>query len=105
MFCGSLIALLEQVLSLYRGSYLTSRLANYYPERFLAFAFLSIGYQSPGEGMDIQAVMNYTKRTFGYENFGYWSFFSEEGTDTIIEEHVCGAFMTDDCATDGHIRD
>jgi soluble epoxide hydrolase/lipid-phosphate phosphatase len=71
-----------------RGSFLTSRLASYYPERFLAFGFLSVGYISP-EGTNLQAVMNHTKKTLGYEIFGYFLFFSEEGADAIIETHVC----------------
>ncbi len=30
-----------------RGAFTASRLANYYPDRFLAFGFLAVGYYPP----------------------------------------------------------
>ena len=34
-------------LAVYRGSKIASRLANYFPERFFAYAFLAVGYTTP----------------------------------------------------------
>ena len=56
-----------------------------------ALAFLADGYlpPSPGPVFDISNALVMTKRTFGYELYGYWLFFVEDGTDKIIEAHVC----------------
>ncbi|KAL6301146.1 Alpha/Beta hydrolase protein [Sparassis latifolia] len=69
------------------GSGLTCRIANYYPERFLGFAFLSVGYSPPSTSGTFTHFLDHLKGLFGYELFGYWLFFSEEGADKIIEEH------------------
>ncbi|KZS99619.1 epoxide hydrolase [Laetiporus sulphureus 93-53] len=57
------------------GCALVSRLANYFPERFLAFAFLA-------------AALAGTKQVLGYEAYGYWEFFvRDEEADRIIKDH------------------
>lgn len=72
-----------------RGSYITGRLANLYPERFTAFGFLSSSYYAPVPDFDYQQLLAATKQAAGYELFGYWEFFSEEGAHKLVEEHVC----------------
>jgi hypothetical protein len=57
-------------------------MGNLYPERVLAFAFLTVGYMSPSPESDISL-------SFGRELYGYWLFFSEDGADKVIENHVC----------------
>jgi len=74
------------------GCAVGSRLANYYPERFLAFAFLSVGYVEPHTSWDFQGLLELTKRAFGYELFGYWVFFSEEGAHEVIHQHWDSAY-------------
>ncbi|TFK50253.1 alpha/beta-hydrolase [Heliocybe sulcata] len=69
------------------GSKITSRLANYYPERFTAYAFLALGYLPPGHNTDLAADLQKTKQALGYELYGYWLFFSEDGADRIIDDH------------------
>lgn len=63
---------------------------NFYPERFIAAAFLTVGYLAP-EPADIENLLKLTKALLGYEVVGYQVFLSEEGTDKIIESHVRGA--------------
>jgi hypothetical protein len=57
-------------------------MGNLYPERVLAFAFLTVGYMAPSPESDISL-------SFGHELYGYWLFFSEDGADEVIENHVC----------------
>ena len=55
-----------------RGSRLASRLANLYPDRFAAFAFLALPYSPPAPHFDLHAVLENSKLTLGYETHGYW---------------------------------
>ncbi|KAK0204252.1 Alpha/Beta hydrolase protein [Desarmillaria ectypa] len=87
------------------GCKISSRLANYYPDRFIAFGFLAVGYFPPGTEKDyyepmlalvcssisagaITQIILQSKKTFGYEVFGYWSFYSSDGADKIIEDNM-----------------
>ncbi|KAJ3986992.1 alpha/beta-hydrolase [Lentinula detonsa] len=75
------------------GAKIVGRLANYFPERFSAFAFLSVGYFAPAVlERSFAELNNITQQVFGYENFGYWGFFSTEGADNIIESHLDSFF-------------
>ncbi|KAK7051628.1 hypothetical protein VNI00_004607 [Paramarasmius palmivorus] len=69
------------------GSFITSRIVQYYPERVIAFAVLAVGYRPPSPEFDWEAINEATKKQVGYEIFGYWGFFSEEGADKIIEDN------------------
>lgn len=55
-----------------RGSFLAARLAAYYPERFVGFAFLTVAYSPPQPDFDLSKALQDTKQAFGYELFGYW---------------------------------
>jgi hypothetical protein len=48
-----------------------------------------VGYVAPDATFDYHATNALTKQIAGYELMGYWSFFSEEGADKLIETHVC----------------
>lgn len=81
---------------------------NFYPERVTALAFLAVGYLTPFFDADYTKTLALTKQIFGYEvravllmlnimpylisipsqTYGYWTFFSEDGADQIIENHV-----------------
>lgn len=74
---------------MYRGCSIASRLCNQYPERVQALACLAAGYLPPSPDFILADVLAITKQAFGYELFGYWLFFSENGADKIIESHVC----------------
>lgn len=56
----------------WRGAVVTSRLANYYPERFHAFAFLSVGYYPPLPDLNVTKHNEETKQELGYEQWEYW---------------------------------
>ena len=64
-------------------------MANLYPERIAAYAFLTVGYLPPSpEKFEAAKMGAWMKQTFGYELFGYQSFFVSDGADKIIEKHV-----------------
>ena len=68
---------------------MASRLANRYADRFTAFAFLAVWYLPPNTNpTSFEETNALTKQLIGYEIFGYWLFFSAEGSDKIIEDHV-----------------
>ncbi|KAJ7592486.1 Alpha/Beta hydrolase protein [Mycena floridula] len=81
------------------GSKFVSRLANYYPERFIAFAFLAVGNMPPSpqlvkfEDFLAEVHLGVTKAIAGYELFGYWEFLSQKGADTIVLGHM-DSFMS-----------
>lgn len=47
-----------------------------------------MSYVPPAPQFEVNAILELTKKTFGYELFGYWLFFSEDGADKVIEKHV-----------------
>ncbi|KAK7451268.1 hypothetical protein VKT23_012608 [Stygiomarasmius scandens] len=75
------------------GAKTASRLANYHPERFSSFAFLAVGYTPPDEFLLPYNESNVlSKSVLGYELFGYWEFFSENGADQIILDNFDSFF-------------
>ncbi|EMD40595.1 hypothetical protein CERSUDRAFT_121309 [Gelatoporia subvermispora B] len=70
------------------GCVTASRLANYYPERFNAFAFLAFGYVAPWPDLDYERLLVDLKQTVGSDVYGYWEFFAEDGADQLIETHL-----------------
>ncbi|KAJ7151872.1 Alpha/Beta hydrolase protein [Mycena crocata] len=75
------------------GSALTSGLAAFYPSRFAGFAFFAVGYSAPNPEFEIQAFYGGVKALTGLEGFGYWRFFTEDGADKVIADHM-DAFMS-----------
>ncbi|THH28932.1 hypothetical protein EUX98_g5256 [Antrodiella citrinella] len=75
------------------GSGIVSRLANFFPDRFVGYAFISLWWQAPTPNFDIDQYLAETTATLGYDPFGYWAFLSEKGADKLIEEHI-EAFMS-----------
>ncbi|KAJ8091194.1 hypothetical protein PM082_004170 [Marasmius tenuissimus] len=75
------------------GSKITTRLANYFPDRFSAFGFLAVGnsglgfYETP-----YMMVNNLTKAALGYEVFGYWELFGRPGAHEILEDRLESLF-------------
>ncbi|KAF5353747.1 hypothetical protein D9758_008692 [Tetrapyrgos nigripes] len=71
------------------GAKIASRLANYFPERFHSFAFLSVGYLPPTFFSTPYTQLNaLTKAVLGYENFGYWDFLSSDRANQILLDHL-----------------
>ena len=79
-----------------RGSFLLSRLANYHPERFSAYAFIDHGYGAPGQSLTpavIQHINSSVQAKLGFSIFGYFLFFNEEDAPKLLDEHV-SSFQT-----------
>ena len=79
-----------------RGSFLLSRIANYHPERFSAYAFIDHGYIAPGKGLNtalIQHINSSVQANLGFSIFGYFLFFNEEDAPKLLDEHV-SSFQT-----------
>jgi pimeloyl-ACP methyl ester carboxylesterase len=70
------------------GSKLTSRLYNYYPDRFKAYGFLSLCYLPPDPNFDVEKASAMVQSMLGYDVFGYQLFFSEDGAEQVILDHV-----------------
>ncbi|KAK0462988.1 alpha/beta-hydrolase [Desarmillaria tabescens] len=65
------------------------RMANYYPDRFLAFGFLAVGYYL-AFSLSYEVMMQQVKSTLGIDLFGYWDFFSEEGPRDKLDAFCTG---------------
>ena len=68
-----------------------SRMANYYPDRFLKYAFVDIGYSPPGISLTPDLINNIdtmTKTHNGFECFGYFLFFQDEDAAKLMDKHV-----------------
>jgi soluble epoxide hydrolase / lipid-phosphate phosphatase len=100
------------------GSLVLARMANYFPERFEAYVFLSVGYRvPPGLGPDgsyvsyektldiVGSIINHSflssrftngfrpfvkqlKSTLGTELFGYWGFYASPDNVKIVENNM-----------------
>lgn len=74
-----------------RGTFLLSRLANYYPERFSAYVFIDHGYSAPGRSLTsaaIQHINSLMQAKLGFSILGYFLFFTEEDAPKLLDEHV-----------------
>ncbi|KAJ7121598.1 Alpha/Beta hydrolase protein [Mycena epipterygia] len=76
-----------------RGCALTSGLANFYPDRFVGFAYLTVGYRPPNIAFTIESFYERTAALAGRETHGYWRFVSEDGADKVIADHM-DSFMS-----------
>ena len=65
-----------------------SRIANFFPERLVAYAFFSVGYYPPDLGFDYMKQVQLMKDLMGMEYMGYMEFFDSDAAAQIIEEHV-----------------
>jgi pimeloyl-ACP methyl ester carboxylesterase len=70
------------------GSFLLSRLANYFPDRLLTCSFLAVPYTKPGDHFDLDMINAMTKTRMGYERFGYIKFFEKDEAGDMLNEHV-----------------
>lgn len=70
------------------GCLSVSRLASYYPERVIAYAFLAASFIGPIPPIPFDAFLEYIKQQVGYELYGYWKFYSEPGLDQFVRDHL-----------------
>ncbi|KAF6240610.1 hypothetical protein HO173_001281 [Letharia columbiana] len=81
------------------GSFLLSRIANYYPDRFLAFTWLAIAYSPPGGRFSVDEINADSEEKLGYPFFGYWEFFNDPKTVDLVDRNV-ESFLTLQFASD-----
>ena len=73
----------------HRGSFLLSRLANYFPERFTKFAWLDVGYVAPStEEFFVDAINEVSQQLLGYPIFRYWHFFNDADAGELMDKNV-----------------
>ncbi|EKM57395.1 uncharacterized protein PHACADRAFT_194943 [Phanerochaete carnosa HHB-10118-sp] len=70
------------------GSKAVSRLANYYPERFLAYAFFAVPFMKITPPINFQIYLDYLKQLYGYEIYAYWTFFSAPDANEVLQAHI-----------------
>ncbi|KAF5648010.1 epoxide hydrolase [Fusarium sp. NRRL 52700] len=72
------------------GCFLLSRLANYHPERFSAYAFIDHGYMAPGRSLTTATVQHINKSVeakLGFSILGYFLLFNDEDAPKLLDEH------------------
>ncbi|TVY41031.1 Bifunctional epoxide hydrolase [Lachnellula occidentalis] len=84
------------------GTYPLSQLAFRYPSYFSKFVFVSVPYGPPGLDMDVSSVNAATKEAQGYEQFGYWLFFTSPEAGKKIGERWESFFSIVYCEDAGH---
>lgn len=75
-----------------RGSFLLSRLTNYYPSLFTKLIFIDVGYSAPGSGLTLAGVdhINATVQAkLGYSILGYFKFFQDDDATFLLDNNVC----------------
>lgn len=70
------------------GSFLVSRLANHFPERFLKFVFIDVAYQAPIGHLNVDAITELSEKMLGYPVFGYWYSFNDADAAELIDRNV-----------------
>jgi soluble epoxide hydrolase / lipid-phosphate phosphatase len=74
-----------------RGSFLLSKLANYFPSLLSKLIFLDTGYSAPGFGLTrevLNRVNSAVQDAHGFSIFGYFLFFGEEDAASLMDRHV-----------------
>lgn len=96
-FCTQAKSHSDLMLMKNRGSYLHSRLLNYYPSTVTKSVFLDIGYTTPGHDLTAETIRfanSMSEKYNGYPILGYFLFFDEEGAGKLMDEHVCISFSS-----------
>ncbi|PPQ80396.1 hypothetical protein CVT26_008301 [Gymnopilus dilepis] len=70
------------------GSMLLSRLVNVHVDRFLAAAFLSVGYNTPRPNFNFDEYIKQLHQEVGYDVFGYMKFLAEDDAADLITKHL-----------------
>ena len=70
------------------GTFVLSRLINYYPDKLLSVTFISLPYTPPAMHFDLSVMNGLMQKLIGIEKFGYIQFLAEDRSSAIIEKHV-----------------
>ena len=73
------------------GCYLAGRFANWRPDKILGLVLTNVSYR-PSAKLDLVAVNEQLKTTFGYEVFGYWKWISSPNAPKLLESHLDSFF-------------
>lgn len=71
-----------------RGSGVVSRLANYFPARYVAYALFSVAFMVPDPNKSLESVVAFMTEHLGYNPYGYWYFFNEDDAGEVMTAHV-----------------
>lgn len=81
------------------GATLLSRAAAYYPDRWSALVFLSVGPPRMGTPFDVEVINTITKRALGYEILGYIPWLgADPDARNILEANAASAMSLVFCA-------
>jgi soluble epoxide hydrolase / lipid-phosphate phosphatase len=75
-----------------RGSFVLSRLANYYPSRFSKYVFLDVGYIAPNHALTVSILKHVNaaiQAALGYSILGYFLFFNDPDAAELMNKKVC----------------
>ncbi|KAI0700883.1 Alpha/Beta hydrolase protein [Cytidiella melzeri] len=75
------------------GSSAVSRLANHFPERFIAYAFFAVPYVPVRPPLPYDKLLAATTAKYGYETFGYWEYLASDEFETDFRANP-DAFMS-----------
>ncbi|KAI0791407.1 epoxide hydrolase [Abortiporus biennis] len=70
------------------GSRVVSKLANWFPERVIAYAVFAVPYTPPNPVNDYEEFLKISKEKYGYELYGYWEFFAAGDAEKVILDHL-----------------
>ncbi|KAH8101073.1 epoxide hydrolase [Cristinia sonorae] len=70
------------------GAFIVSRLANFYPERFLAYATLCVPYVLPDPNYTYEGYVKKFEDLLGFNAIEYWDFFTQEGAAKLMEDKI-----------------
>ena len=89
LLCVVIFSVFDLFVVVIRGSILLSRIANYYPDRFLAWTWLAVGYVPPSKGpFPVDEINAASEVRLGYPCFGYWEFFNDPKTVELVDRNV-----------------
>ncbi|TVY44774.1 Bifunctional epoxide hydrolase [Lachnellula subtilissima] len=76
------------------GSFLLSRMANFYPGLFSKYVFVDVGYSPPGQGLtrkNVEFINGMVQQHMGFSVFGYFLFFDEKDAAEIMDKNIDSA--------------
>jgi hypothetical protein len=72
----------------HRGCSLLTRLWMLYSDRFTGVARLGMPFTAPQPEFALDAILEFNRRTVGYDVYGYWKFFRQDDAATKMERNV-----------------
>ncbi|KAM0231228.1 hypothetical protein ACHAPO_008606 [Fusarium lateritium] len=70
------------------GAGVLSRVAVWHPDRLEKIVFMSVGYNQPGNFLDVDAINANSLKATGKMPFGYWYFFNSPDAPSLAASHI-----------------